>query len=116
MSHTCGYRYVQGRAEDHPVDHYREDGTCSYCGSVSQEEFLAFAAAGGELGPTDKDYKVYLNSTDAATAPGLKFYFYHLGAEGQKRFIDLYNDQRLQLGNPGHFYVLPFFCKAQPIQ
>jgi len=119
-NHTCGYRRVQGLAlADSPfrmsgegLDHYREDGSCSFCGSVSQEAFLAFVEAGGEVGPTDKDYKAYLHGDNA---PGSKFYFYHLDEAGQRRFIDLYNENKVRLGYPGYFYALPFFCsRRQP--
>lgn len=43
------------------VSHWREDGTCSYCGSLSPEQFFAAIEAGAELGPTDKNYKVYVH-------------------------------------------------------
>ncbi len=41
--------------------HWREDGTCSYCGSISPDRFLDAAAAGAKLVPTDKNYKVYID-------------------------------------------------------
>lgn len=91
------------------LDEYR-DGRCTYCGSVSQEAFLAFVEAGGEVGPTDKSYKVYLHSTDEAAAPGIKFYFQHLDEAGCDKFIELYNAKRMRIGYPGHFYVRPYFC------
>lgn len=108
-NHICGYRRVQGRQRgDDAQDSYRlEGGGCSYCGSVSQVAFLAFVEAGGEIGPTDKDYKVYLHGD---SAPGGKFYFYHLDDDGKDRFIELYNEQRIKFGMPGYLYVLPFFC------
>jgi hypothetical protein len=40
--------------------HVREDGTCSYCGSMTEERFFACVEAGNKLGPTDKSYKVYV--------------------------------------------------------
>ncbi|CAG2144476.1 hypothetical protein LMG31506_03014 [Cupriavidus yeoncheonensis] len=91
-------------------DHYRDGGTCSYCGSVSQEAFLAFIEAGGEVGPTDKSYKAYLHGTDTAQAPGIKFYFQHLDEAGMRKFIELVNAKRMRIGYPGHFYVRPYFC------
>lgn len=95
-------------------DHYRSNGTCSYCGSVSQEAFLAFIEAGGEVGPTDKSYKAYLTATDTVQPPGIKFYFQHLDEAGQRKFIELVNAKRVRIGYPGHFYVLPFFCRTAP--
>lgn len=41
-----------------------------------------------------------------------KFYFQHLSDAQRKRFVELYNEKRLRLSAPGHFYVLPFFCVA----
>lgn len=40
---------------------WREDGTCSYCGSMSPDQFFAAIEAGYELGPTDKNYKIYVH-------------------------------------------------------
>lgn len=40
-----------------------------------------------------------------------KFYFQHLSGEQRTRFIQLYNEKRMRLAFPGHFYVLPFFCR-----
>ena len=34
--------------------------SCSYCGSLSPAELFAAIEAGHELGPTDKNYKVYV--------------------------------------------------------
>jgi hypothetical protein len=43
-------------------DHWREDGTCSYCGSLNPETLLKRIEAGEfKLGPTDKSYKVYVD-------------------------------------------------------
>ena len=44
----------------------------------------------------------------------LKFYFPHLSAEQQQRFVELLNARTLNLATPGHFYVLPFFCMRHP--
>lgn len=41
-----------------------------------------------------------------------KFYFQHLSAADQQRFIDLLNAKKMRLGMPGHFYRRPFFCQA----
>lgn len=116
-----------------------EDGTCSYCGSLDSDLLMQRLEAGDiELGPTDKSYKVYLSNRGGApllqtyrncppdsprhgpdecdhwvtreTDQG-KFYFQHLSDEQMRRFIELHNEKRLHIGYPGHFYVLPFFCK-----
>jgi len=138
--------------------------SCSYCGSISPDELFGAIEAGAEIGPTDKNYKVYVSLphpeagkpcvlssanfeqrgegwvqitaenrgtlpldewqrknwddghwVQVAPRPPLadaKFYFQHLGVEGQQRFIDLLNAKKMKLGYPGHFYRLPFFCAA----
>lgn len=40
--------------------HWREDGTCSYCGSISADELFKAIERGDEIGPTDKNYKIYI--------------------------------------------------------
>lgn len=94
------------------VSHWRADGTCSYCGSVSPERLFAAIEAGMVLEPTDKDYKVYLR-TESGDGQEQKFYFQHLSVEERHRFIGLMNEKRLKLGLPGHFYVLPFFVQRE---
>jgi hypothetical protein len=126
----------QARAEN--VDRWREDDSCSYCGSLNPATFMARIEAGDViLGPTDKNYKVYVQNAggasfgmtyrqcpkDAAcTGPddcthwttepreGTKFYFQHLSVDQRKRFVELLNEKKLRLDYPGHFYRLPFFC------
>lgn len=94
---------------------YREDRWlyCSYCGSLQPNMFISLLQQGVELGPTDKDYKVYLNGPGGGQLA--KFYFQHLDKELRLRFIELYNEKPRQftIGYPGHFYVLPFFTVSQ---
>lgn len=93
----------------HKEPHQREDGSCSYCGSLSVERFFKAIEESKELGPTDKDYKVYVNEAKTAQNPTGKFYFYHLNEEEMKRFVELFNAKKLKIGYPGHFYAMPFF-------
>lgn len=86
---------------------WREDCTCSYCGSLSEDSFFQAIEAGVKLTPTDKNYKVYV---DVKVHGAGKFYFQHLSEEGRTKFIELYNAKKLNLATPGHFYVLPFFA------
>ena len=44
--------------------HWEADGTCSYCGSLSPELFFKAIGDGCELGPTGKNYKVYVDRPD----------------------------------------------------
>jgi hypothetical protein len=37
---------------------------CSYCGSLNPDRFMECVEAGVELGPTDKNYKVYIDLPD----------------------------------------------------
>lgn len=96
---------------------WREDATCSYCGSLNPDVFMARLEAGDvELGPTDKSYKVYIKDLEGKPVggPAGKFYFQHLSPEQQGRFIELYNARKIKMGYPGHFYVSPFFCRPAP--
>jgi hypothetical protein len=38
-----------------------------------------------------------------------KFYYQHLSEEQRDAFVDLLNAKTVNVGYPGHFYVLPFF-------
>lgn len=88
-------------------DEWRDDKTCSYCGSLEPAEFMRRAEAGDELGPTDKNYKVYIGGRG-------KFYFQHLDDAQEQKFVDMLNAKTLKLGYPGHFYVAPFFVRFTP--
>jgi len=142
--HRCGRRepwvpdspFVYDQVEH--GDHWRADGTCSYCGSLNPVTLLARLRAGDvELSPTDKSYKVYVRNMggqpfkrsyrncspsicplgpDACThwvtesVEQAKFYFQHFDATQQHEFIALYNTGKVKIGYPGYFYVRPFFC------
>lgn len=82
--------------------------TCSYCGSLHPADALARLVAGEKIGPTDKDYKAYIGSME-------KLYFQHFSEEQMIEFIALYNDRKMNVGYPGHFYKSPFFMSyAEP--
>lgn len=125
-------------------DHYRDDNTCSFCGSLNPDALIERLEAGNvELGPTDKNYKVYVHNAggevfkqtyrDCHTqgvkdCPGpkecthwvtrpmevTKFYFQHFSEEQRHRFIELLNEKKVKIGYPGRFYVLPFFIQRTP--
>lgn len=116
---------------------WREDQTCSYCGSLHQDVFMArLEARDVALGPTDKSYKVYVENKGGAVflqtyrncppdakctgpkdcthwvtrdRPSTKFYFQHLTEPQMLRFIELLKAGKLKIDYPGHFYVTPFF-------
>lgn len=104
-------RRVEGSVFTHNAreDDTAEDGLgCIYCGSMLEPQFLEAIEAGEKLGPTDKTYKVYVSWKGR-----IKFYFQHLSPEGRARFIALLNEKKLNIGVPGHFYVLPFFVASR---
>lgn len=75
------------------------------------DDFLDAVDQGTEIGPTDKNYKVYLGSMQG------KFYFQHLDTlERRQRFIDLYNSGAMRIGYPGHFYIQPYFVTLDPTE
>lgn len=101
---TCGRRkdpFAFGAGVENE-DYWRSDETCSYCGSMSQERFFELVGQGVEIGPTDKNYKAYVDGHR-------KFYFQHLDEAGRDRFLELHNAGAMNLGYPGRFYRLPYF-------
>lgn len=86
-------------------DSWRDDRSCSYCGSMHPDDVLAAVKAGEKLGPTDKNYKVYVGNASK------KAYFQHFAMEHRLEFIRLHNDLTMRVDYPGHFYVLPFFMR-----
>lgn len=117
---TCGYRKVQGMdLEGSPFhiagpnkDFWREDHTCSYCGSLDPEIALQRIAAQELVTPTDKTYKIYIGDKQ-------KFYFYHFNEEQRQKFIDLYNlgpSRGMILETPGYFYVSPYFMRFRNVR
>jgi len=140
---TCPRRAEGFGHGEEGKDSWREDNTCSFCGSLNPAEVLARVEAGtATLGPTDKNYKVYVKNSggdpfkqtyrncprdSACKGPNdcahwvtrpmqeTKAYFQHFSKEQCLKFIDLLNAKKLRLGYPGHFYVRPFFiAKPQP--
>ncbi len=138
----CGRRndlFAVNRNDGVDPDHYREDGCCSYCGSLNPDTLIKRMEAGDvELGPTDKNYKLYVKNAGgeafkqtyrdcpaerSCTGPDdcthwvtrdmdeAKFYFQHFNAEQRARFIELVNEKKAPIGYPGHFYVLPYFTR-----
>jgi len=129
----CGRRVFTTSDEDY----FREDDTCSYCGSLNPDTFMQRIKEGTvEVGPTDKGYKVYVKSLSAEQpfkhtyridhddtgdqtkwvwitrdADNSKFYFQHLSDEQKTEFVELYNEKCMKVGYPGYLYTLPFFCK-----
>ncbi len=117
VQHTCPRRIELGSVAIPGPDTWDEGtGNCSFCGSMNPDTFMARLEAGDiELGPTDKDYKVYVRNLGGAPLQTVKFYFQHLSVEQRKRFVELLNAKALKFDPSGRFYVLPFFCQRKPV-
>lgn len=117
--------YSDGTPTPDKWQNWSGNSTCSYCGSMHPDDFMIVARLGNiDLGPTDKNYKVYVGNT--------KFYFQHLSENQKREFVGLYNMRprrqynvndlsfkivadgggKMVVGYPGRFYVLPFFMSA----
>ena len=106
---TCPRRMHEWGPWQHEEGHdsWRADNTCSFCGSLNPQEVLGGIKADNiTLEPTDKNYKVYVQSP---TRSGKKCYFQHFSKEQQAEFIELLNARKIKFATPGFFYVKPFF-------
>jgi hypothetical protein len=115
--HLCPQR-VEGPFKYPEYDTWESDNSCSFCGSMNPDAFMAHVEAGDvELEPTDKNYKVYVvlprkpGESENTLHAHAKFYFQHLSVEQRKRFVELLNEAKLSIAYPGRFYVLPFFIQ-----
>jgi hypothetical protein len=106
---TCGRRFdmLAYRYGEIGMDRWRPDKTCSYCGSMSNTEFLPLVRKGVKVVPTDKNYKVYL---ERGGGPAHKFYFQHLEQDeaAMIEFYDLWREDRIVYDFPGFFYSMPY--------
>ena len=109
--HRCPRRDEAGAMptrHDEQPDGWRTDPlgpSCTFCGSLHPDTFLAAIETGHELIPTDKNYKAYVRSGSTEA----KFYFQHLSPAQRTRLIELSNTDRIRFAHPGFWYVLPFF-------
>lgn len=150
MPHTCPRRMQEfgpwEREEDQDTYLPRhgivgsDEPCCSFCGSLPPYRFMELVEQGYIVGPTDKDYKVYLsrpytddereeyrqrllnNHPEEAVGSLMetvrgeqigKFYFQHLLDEQKRKFVDMLNKKQVVIGNPGYFYRLPFFVERE---
>ena len=102
---------------------------CGGCGSISGDEFMKFVREGGEVGGSDKNYKVYLDKDTGTPSEMItestghgsrsyvkqgtgvqhaKFYFQHLTRAQQQEFVDLWNAGKVKHS----LYVMPYFMEA----
>lgn len=107
--------YADDGREIPPKDHWRNDGTCSYCGSMSPERLFAVLGAGAQLGPTDKNYKIYVDVGDQeatmaqrsavkSAGGGGKFYTVNLNSDNALRLRTMIMEGTVAIGYPGYFY------------
>lgn len=85
------------------LDWWREDKTCSYCGSLHPEVAIKLIESGSLVTPTDKNYKIYLGDHS-------KVYFQHFSQSHVDRFIEIYNANRMRIAAPGYFVTRPYFA------
>jgi len=102
------------KSNDFALDYYVEDDTwiprngnlfCSYCGSLSSDDFIKLVEQKVELTPTDKSDKVYVGVN--------KFYFQHLVDEDKAKFLVMLNACTLKIAYSHYFYVLPYFIESR---
>jgi hypothetical protein len=105
-SQTCPRRMSEFGPWKHEegLDSWRNDGTCSFCGSMKPEQVFEAIEQGKQITPTDKSYKIYVEGSRKA-------YFQHFSGEHRTKLIDLVNAKTINFGFPGYFYVLPFFVR-----
>lgn len=77
--------------------HWRDDDTCSHCGGLKPSIALEKIKAGSEIIPTDKNYKMYIDSTT-------KVYFNHFSESQAVELVTLIETKEAKIGYPGHFY------------
>lgn len=66
---------------------------------------MEYVRGGGEVGPTDKHYKFYVDGYSGVTQGAKKFYTHHLSEEQGREFGQLWRDGKINWGYPGQPYV-----------
>jgi hypothetical protein len=94
-------------------DGWREDGTCSYCGSMRPEK-AARARRGRQRSstPTDKSYKLYVTGAPG----GAKFYFQHFDEAQRRKFVELLNAKKLNLAYAGALLRAALLREEGPVR
>lgn len=118
VMHSCPRRLELGGKPlglpDKWLKEAREYKICNYCGSLHPDNFMEMVEKGYVIGPTDKNYKVYVDKmVDERLCRVGKFYFQHLSMPQRQKFVELYNDSKIVFDSPGYLYVPPYFTKPQ---
>ncbi len=87
-------------------DRYRIK-TCSYCGSMHPDEFLAQIRDGWIVGQTSKNYKAYIGPPPSGSVA--KFYFQHMDEAQKRELIQLTNDRLIAFDIGNFWYTDPYF-------
>jgi hypothetical protein len=88
------------------IDYWNDAHQCSFCSSLRPSKLFELLEKGVGLEPTDRNYKVYLDSPDRA-----RVYFHHFSEDDKKKFTQLMLEKKIKIGYPGYFYTLPFFMR-----
>ncbi len=88
--------------------------SCCYCGSMNPDDFMEAVRTGCLIGPTDKNYKAYVQGWPGNGPNGGKFYFQHLSDDQKGEFVRLLNAKGINIDYPGRFYAAPFFVSYAP--
>lgn len=101
------------QSPDYPAV-WRPDNTCSYCGSMNPDDFMARLEVGTiELQTTSKNYKVYTTAIPGTPPVPIKFYFQHLSVDQRHRFLAIFMEGRIKFRDSVGFQVLPFFIAGR---
>jgi hypothetical protein len=76
-------------------------------GGLLPQDVLVEIKKGSTLHPTDKNYKIYLDTSEGH----FKAYFDNWTTEQKQELIKLHNSKKINFAAPGYFYVWPFFMK-----
>lgn len=77
---------------------------CSFCGSIDPKSLFNELEKKSILTPTDKDYKIYLETKSGKE----KFYLWHLEDEDIYKIINLLEKNKVHLNYPYYFYKTPY--------
>jgi hypothetical protein len=114
VTHTCPRRHENGmhlrggpfKGAGEDLDEYvpghglsGQPSGCSYCGSMSPQDFMHAVVEGKQIGPTDKSYKLYVGDYEG------KFYTSHLTESQGYEFWNMAQLGKVNWGYPGYPYV-----------
>jgi hypothetical protein len=123
MTFTCPRRIEDGMHRDdspHKLtgsnkDVWRDDNTCSYCGSLNQDEFMKHLEAGDvELTPTDKSYKVYVEGIPNPDAGRPTIYSSANFPQSGEGWVQITKKTRKTLPSQAKYYPDGHYVQVEP--